>query len=241
MVTEIACIDRDYRAVLNYTVKICNWMDQQDWLFEYGLFDFQRKVADSFVSPAAQLMDAQGNFTELGKMYCHQQPMKLPNARLGLTAATAEVEADEEEHTVAANVEGHAPAAEVEKPSFAVVETVENENDDKEGDKGLDNANTGEPLLLESSDDVASEYVDDYGRSGMAKVASLAGVGLTADQQKALDMHNQKRKGKNLKPLTWDAGLAQQATKYAEHLAKIGKLQHSPGNQRPNQGENLAW
>ncbi|KAI1271393.1 glycosyl hydrolase catalytic core-domain-containing protein [Xylaria sp. FL0933] len=77
MVTEIACIDRNYQAVLDFTVKICNWMDQRDWVFEYGLFDFQRKVADDFVSPAAQLMDANGNFTELGKMYVYQQPMKL--------------------------------------------------------------------------------------------------------------------------------------------------------------------
>ncbi|KAI0873424.1 glycoside hydrolase family 128 protein [Hypoxylon argillaceum] len=158
MVTEIACIDRNYQAVLNFTVKVCNWMDSTDWVFEYGLFDFQRRVADNFVSPAAQLMDANGNFTELGNMYVHQQPMKLP---------------------------------------------------------------------------------------GKASIAAVAEFGIAAalnsDQQKALNAHNDKRKAKGLNPLAWDNQLANNAEAYAKHLAQIGKLEHSSGDQRPNQGENLAW
>ncbi|KAI0968219.1 glycoside hydrolase family 128 protein [Xylaria arbuscula] len=160
MVTEIACIDHDYQAVLNFTVKACNWMDTQDFIFEYGLFDFQRKVADNFVSPAAQLMDANGNFTELGNMYVHQQPMKLPGK---------------------ANSEAH------------------------------------------------------------AMTALNAPTALSPDKQKALEAQNQKRKTKGLNPLTWDDQLTKSAEAYAQHLAKIGKLEHSPGDSRSNQGENLAW
>ncbi|KAJ2992536.1 hypothetical protein NUW58_g2130 [Xylaria curta] len=166
MVTEIACIDRNYQAVLGFTVKICNWMDTKDWIFEYGLFDFQRKVADSFVSPAAQLMDGNGNFTELGKLYVHQQPMKLPG-----------------------------------KASIAAVE--------------------------ESDTLAVTEF--------------SAAAALNQDQQKALNAHNDKRKSKGLKPLVWDNQLAKHAETYARHLAQIGKLQHSSGDQRPGQGENLAW
>ncbi|KAI0483595.1 glycoside hydrolase family 128 protein [Xylaria cf. heliscus] len=169
MVTEIACIDRNYQAVLGFTVKICNWMDTKDYVFEYGLFDFQRKVADGFVSPAAQLMDANGNFTELGKMYVHQQPMKLPG-----------------------------------KASIASIAAVPENNI-------------------------------------LAVAEFSATAALSTDQQKALNAHNEKRKAKGLKPLVWDNQLAKNAEAYAKHLAQIGKLQHSSGDQRPNQGENLAW
>ncbi|KAI0811692.1 glycoside hydrolase family 128 protein [Xylaria sp. FL0064] len=186
MVTEIACIDRNQQVVLNFTVKVCNWMDQKDWVFEYGLFDFQRKVADDFVSPAAQLIDANGNFTELGKMYVHQQPMKLPGKE------------DDDNHQKTAENEGHAKAADKEVHSKA--------------------ANT-EVHPLDFS----------------------AATALGPDKQEALDAHNHKRRAKGLKPLAWDNQLAQYAEAYAEHLAKIGKLEHSSGDSRPNQEENLAW
>ncbi|KAI0408472.1 glycoside hydrolase family 128 protein [Xylaria palmicola] len=166
MVTEIACIDRDYHAVLNFTVKICNWLDSKDYVFEYGLFDFQRKVADGFVSPAAQLMDGNGNFTELGKMYAHQQPMHLPGK-----AALAFV-AQSEPQAVAHLTASAAP---------------------------------------------------------------------NSDKQNAMNAHNEKRKAKGLHPLVWDDQLAKEADKYAKHLVQIGKMEHSSGDQRPNQGENLAW
>nr|UMZ45375.1 hypothetical protein [Paramyrothecium roridum] len=78
MVTEIASIHRNYNDVLGFTIQLCNWMDQQDWIVEYGLFDFQRTLADTFISPAAQLMDANGNFTQLGWMYVNDQPMRWP-------------------------------------------------------------------------------------------------------------------------------------------------------------------
>ncbi|KAI1092192.1 glycoside hydrolase family 128 protein [Rostrohypoxylon terebratum] len=195
MVTEIASTDRNYQNVLSFTVQVCNWMDSQDWVFEYGLFDFQRKVADNFVSPAAQLMDGNGNFTELGKLYVSQQPMKVPGK---------------------ANVS-------VKAISTASVE---------EGD-----AKTGGPVSHEVNDAVfqtAEASVDE-------KNEFTASAALSSDQQKALDLHNNKRKAKGLKPLAWDNQLAKNAEDYAKHLAQIGKLEHSPGSQRPNQGENLAW
>ncbi|KAI1137498.1 glycoside hydrolase family 128 protein [Hypoxylon sp. FL0543] len=196
MVTEIACIDRNYQAVLAFTVQVCNWLDSQDWVFEYGLFDFQRKAADNFVSPAAQLMDGNGNFTELGNLYVSQQPMKVP----GKAAVSAKA-------FVAESVAESVPES--------------------------DEAKTGEPLSHEPTDTVNEASVE-------VEAFSVAAA-LAPDQQKALDLHNNKRKAKGLKPLAWDSQLAKNATDYAKHLAAIGKLEHSSGDQRPNQGENLAW
>ncbi|KAI1206081.1 glycoside hydrolase family 128 protein [Annulohypoxylon truncatum] len=195
MVTEIASIDRNYQNVLSFTVQVCNWMDNQDWVFEYGLFDFQRKVADNFVSPAAQLMDANGNFTELGKLYVSQQPMKVPGK------------------------------ANVSEKAFSAASVPE-------GD-----AKTGSPVSHETNDAVfqAAELAVN-GKNELTASAALSG-----DQQKALDVHNNKRKAKGLQPLAWDNQLAKNAEDYAKHLAQIGKLEHSSGDQRPNQGENLAW
>ncbi|GAP89376.1 putative glycoside hydrolase family 128 protein [Rosellinia necatrix] len=223
MVTEIACIDRNYQAVLNFTVKICNWMDSKDWVFEYGLFDFQRKVADSFVSPAAQLMDGNGNFTELGKMYVHQQPMKAPG-KAGIASIAS-----------LASGEG-ADAFGAESIDAVEAESADAEPTDTEADTVPADAVTGDAVTVEAADVEAA--ADD-------EVEALAEFGIAAalgpDKQKALDAHNKKRKAKGLKPLAWDNKLAQNAEAYAKHLASIGKLQHSSGDQRPNQGENLAW
>jgi len=60
-----------------------------------------------------------------------------------------------------------------------------------------------------------------------------------SDQDNALSIHNKARSDKHLTPLQWDPKLAAAATKYAQHLAQIGKLQHSEGSARPGQGENL--
>ncbi|KAI1473174.1 glycoside hydrolase family 128 protein [Daldinia caldariorum] len=203
MVTEIACIDRNYPTVINFTVQICNWLDSQDWVFEYGLFDFQRQVADGFVSPAAQLMDVNGNFTELGKMYVHQQPMKAPGAANVFISLNAVADGD-----------------------FEV--------------EASDDAKAGEPVSHDASD----ATVETLGASEAAENGGLVefsiAAALSPDQQKALNIHNDKRKGKGLKPLAWDSQLAKDAEIYAKHLAQIGKLQHSSGDQRPNQGENLA-
>lgn len=68
-----------------------------------------------------------------------------------------------------------------------------------------------------------------------------AAAALNGDQTKALKIHNDGRKTKGCPPLAWDAGLAQHAQQWANHLAKIDKLEHSTGAQRPGEGENLAW
>lgn len=199
MVTEIACIDRNAQAVVAFTVQICNWMDKQDFVFEYGLFDFQRKAADNFVSPAAQLMDANGNFTQLGKMYVNQQPM----------AATGKA-------NIAANALVEASAT--------------------EGDQVQVESNTGGPVSHGPDDAVFQAASNGEEQNGFSAAAALG-----PDQQNALNSHNNKRKSKGLNPLAWDNQLAKNAEAYAKHLAQIGKLEHSPGDQRPNQGENLAW
>lgn len=75
-ITEVASISRDYQDVLSFTVEITNWMDKTEWVEEYGFFGCMRQVADSFVSPAAQLMKPDGQFTDLMIKLMHDQPMK---------------------------------------------------------------------------------------------------------------------------------------------------------------------
>ncbi|KAF5715907.1 PR-1, partial [Fusarium mundagurra] len=58
---------------------------------------------------------------------------------------------------------------------------------------------------------------------------------LDSDQQKALDLHNEARKAVGNGPLTWDDSLASGAQEWADHLAQIGTLEHSQGED----GENL--
>ncbi|KAL6717799.1 hypothetical protein ACLMJK_003884 [Lecanora helva] len=76
-VTEIASISRNYKDVLSFTVEIANWMDRTEWIEEYGFFGCMRQVADSFVSPEAQLMKPNGQFTELMVKLENEQPMKI--------------------------------------------------------------------------------------------------------------------------------------------------------------------
>ncbi|KAJ9150267.1 hypothetical protein NKR23_g3657 [Pleurostoma richardsiae] len=67
-------------------------------------------------------------------------------------------------------------------------------------------------------------------------------MSLTPDQQQALDIQNQGRTNKSLQPLQWDPKVAQDAQAWAQHLASVvGHLQHSAGDQRPGEGENLFW
>ncbi|KAL8922473.1 MAG: hypothetical protein Q9208_005195 [Pyrenodesmia sp. 3 TL-2023] len=71
---------------------------------------------------------------------------------------------------------------------------------------------------------------------------------LSDDERKALNIHNKARQeapqgfGHPRNALKWDDKLASNAQAYAQHLAKAGKgLQHSGGDSRPGQGENLYW
>ena len=75
IVSEIASIARDYPSVLGFTVQLANWMDSTGWIFEYGFFGCMRHVADGFVSPAAQLMNPDGSFTDLMYKLMSDQPM----------------------------------------------------------------------------------------------------------------------------------------------------------------------
>jgi Cysteine-rich secretory protein family len=61
---------------------------------------------------------------------------------------------------------------------------------------------------------------------------------MNKDESASLAVHNTARAQKGLHPLQWDQGLAHAATQYAQHLAQIGKLEHSSGT---GQGENLFW
>lgn len=73
IVSEIASTARDLPSVLGFTAQLANWMDNTDWIFEYGFFGCMRQTADDFVSPDAQLMKEDGNFNDLmQKLMCDQ-------------------------------------------------------------------------------------------------------------------------------------------------------------------------
>ncbi|KAL0934667.1 scp-like extracellular [Colletotrichum truncatum] len=72
-----------------------------------------------------------------------------------------------------------------------------------------------------------------------ASTSSNPNPGLTADQQKALDLHNEARKLVGVPPLKWDADLAVSAQAYAIKLTAVGKLEHDTN--RGEQGENLYY
>lgn len=76
IVSEIASISRDPPSVEKFTIDMCNWFDQKDWIFEYAFFGCMTHLADGFVSPAAQLMRGDGSFTPLMEKYMTQQPMR---------------------------------------------------------------------------------------------------------------------------------------------------------------------
>ena len=76
VVSEFASVHRNKMDVWGLTIQLVNWLDEQEWIFEYALFGCMMKPADDFVSPAAQLMDEKGGFTELMVKYMDQQPMQ---------------------------------------------------------------------------------------------------------------------------------------------------------------------
>jgi hypothetical protein len=54
-----------------------------------------------------------------------------------------------------------------------------------------------------------------------------------------LQAHNRERAAAGAAPLVWSPALAAAAARYASQLATTGRLQHSPRQARPGQGENL--
>lgn len=63
----------------------------------------------------------------------------------------------------------------------------------------------------------------------------------TADHREALRLHNAARAKKNLKALQWDKQLEADAKAWAKKIAAQDKMVHSSSDQRPGQGENLAY
>lgn len=59
-------------------------------------------------------------------------------------------------------------------------------------------------------------------------------------EREVLDLHNRERVAFGAQPLLWDARLAADAQAYANQLAALGRLVHSPRQSRRGQGENLA-
>jgi hypothetical protein len=76
VVSEIASISRDKNEVRSFTVDMVNWMDQTEWIAEYGFFGCMKVMPDTFVSEEARLMDENGAFTELMVKLMTEQPMK---------------------------------------------------------------------------------------------------------------------------------------------------------------------
>ncbi len=76
IVHEIASISRNHADVLGFMAQLANFMDNTDWIFEYGFFGCMRSVADGFVSPQAQLMNPDGSFTDLMYKLMYDQPIR---------------------------------------------------------------------------------------------------------------------------------------------------------------------
>ena len=52
IVSEIASISRDAPAVEAFTRDVANWMDEADWVVEYGFFGCMKNVADDVRPPS---------------------------------------------------------------------------------------------------------------------------------------------------------------------------------------------
>jgi uncharacterized protein YkwD len=57
--------------------------------------------------------------------------------------------------------------------------------------------------------------------------------------QRVLAAHNRERRGLGLVPLSWNAGLARSARRWADYLASTGRFEHAPESPRNPEGENL--
>lgn len=75
IVSEIASTAREKPSVVGFTVQVANFMDSTDYVFEYGFFGCMEHLADNFVSPAAQLMNPNGSFTDVMHKLMSEQPM----------------------------------------------------------------------------------------------------------------------------------------------------------------------
>lgn len=69
IVSEIGSTSRDPASVDAFTKGISKWLDSTDYVNSYGFFGATTEVADTFVSPAAQLLDTSGAWTTLGHWF----------------------------------------------------------------------------------------------------------------------------------------------------------------------------
>ncbi|KAI0476276.1 glycoside hydrolase family 128 protein [Xylariaceae sp. FL0804] len=67
MVNEISSTSRDQGQVNEFTQAMARWMDGLDWVAGYGFTGVSMQVADSFSSPQAQQLNADGSINALGK------------------------------------------------------------------------------------------------------------------------------------------------------------------------------
>jgi hypothetical protein len=88
---------------------------------------------------------------------------------------------------------------------------------------------------------------------GTGRLAALAALALAAPliqgstsrlsslDQRLLAAHNRERSAAGIAPLQWDAALSAEAEEWAEHLASLGDIEHSPDDPDEDdpQGENL--
>lgn len=72
-----------------------------------------------------------------------------------------------------------------------------------------------------------------------AAAASAQPPALDPLSARLLEAHNRERIAFGLAPLAWDSTLAESAASYGPVLEALGRLQHSPRDQRPGQRENL--
>lgn len=70
----------------------------------------------------------------------------------------------------------------------------------------------------------------------LAMPAARAETGFDA---RVLAAHNRERTSLGLRPLGWSESLADGARRWAEHLAALGRLEHSRPEERDRAGENL--
>ncbi|KAH7234869.1 CAP domain-containing protein [Fusarium redolens] len=98
-----------------------------------------------------------------------------------------------------------------------------------------------DPIIYYPDNDDEDTDVDDTDEEKRSIFARLFTRALTSDKKEALRRHNVARSKVKVKAIQWDSKLESAATAYAKKLAKAGKMQHSAGKDRPNQGENLAY
>lgn len=79
------------------------------------------------------------------------------------------------------------------------------------------------------------------GAAAMAAAALLSGATSASGgfDQRVLTAHNAERAALGLPPLRWNANLAVDAQRWANHLAATNRFEHAPDEKGEPQGENL--